>query len=96
MTHDATGRPFATNYAQQVFGRDRNTVDVAYPGDVVGLVNATALRVGDTLHLQRPVRFPGIPSFAPEHFAVVRSRDTARYKQFGAACNSSTRKAPNR
>lgn len=82
VTHDATGRPFATNYAQQVFGQNRNTVDIAYPGDVVGLVNASALRVGDTLHLRQPVRFPGIPSFAPEHFAVVRSRDTGRYKQF--------------
>lgn len=49
VTHDATRRPFATNYAQQVFGQDRNTVDIAYPGDVVGLVNASALRVGDKI-----------------------------------------------
>lgn len=82
VTHDATGRPFGTNYAQQVFGQDRATVDTAYPGDVVGLVNASALGVGDTLHVGEPVTFPGIPSFAPEHFAVVRPRDTARYKQF--------------
>ncbi len=82
VTHDATGRPFGTNYAQQVFGRDRATVDAAYPGDVVGLVNASTLRVGDTLHVGEPVRFPAMPSFAPEHFAVVRPRDTGRYKQF--------------
>lgn len=82
VTHDATGRPFGTNYAQQVFGKDRNTVDAAYPGDVVGLVNASVLRVGDTLHVEEPVTFPPIPSFAPEHFAVVRPRDTGRYKQF--------------
>jgi peptide chain release factor 3 len=36
VTHAGTGRPFATKYAQQLFGRDRETVDVAYPGDVVG------------------------------------------------------------
>lgn len=82
VTHNATGRPFGTNYAQQVFGKDRNTVDVAYPGDVVGLVNASVLRVGDTLHVEEPIAFPPIPSFAPEHFAVVRPRDTGRYKQF--------------
>jgi len=82
MTHAATGRPFATKYAQQVFGRDRATVDLAYPGDVVGLVNAASLRVGDSLYLAEPVVFPPIPSFAPEHFAVCRAVDTGRYKQF--------------
>jgi peptide chain release factor 3 len=82
VTHAATGRPFATKYAQQVFGRDRSTLDVAYPGDVVGLVNATALRAGDTLFAGPPVTFPPIPSFAPEHFAVCRARDSGRYKQF--------------
>ena len=55
---------------------------MAYPGDVVGLVNATALRPGDTLYESEPVRFPPIPSFAPEHFAVVRCKDTAKHKQF--------------
>ena len=58
------------------------TLDEAYPGDVVGLVNATALRVGDTLYVDEPVEFPPIPSFAPEHFAVAACRDTGRYKQF--------------
>ncbi|MCW2572049.1 MAG: hypothetical protein JWO88_2107 [Frankiales bacterium] len=82
VTHSATGKPFATKYAQQVFGRERSTVDVAYPGDVVGLVNASSLRVGDSLYIDEPVTFPPIPSFAPEHFAVVRAKDSGRYKQF--------------
>jgi peptide chain release factor 3 len=82
VTHAATGKPFATKYAQQVFGRDRQTLDVAFPGDVIGLVNATALRVGDTLYAEQPVAFPPIPSFAPEHFAVCRAVDSGRYKQF--------------
>jgi peptide chain release factor 3 len=82
VTHATTGRPFATKYAQQVFGRERHTLDVAYPGDVIGLVNATALGVGDRLYLDEPVAFPPIPSFAPEHFAVCRAVDSGRYKQF--------------
>jgi peptide chain release factor 3 len=81
-THAATGKPFATKYAQQVFGRERSTVDTAYPGDVVGLVNASSLRVGDTLYADEPVEFPAIPSFAPEHFAVARAADSGRTKQF--------------
>ncbi len=81
-THAETGRPFATKYAQAVFGRERSVVDTAYPGDIVGLVNASALRVGDTIYEDEAVRFPPIASFAPEHFMVVRAKDTGRYKQF--------------
>ncbi len=82
VTHAGTGRPFATKYAQHVFGRDRESIDVAYPGDVVGLVNANALGVGDTLYADRPVQFPPLTTFAPEHFAVCRGRDAAKHKQF--------------
>ena len=83
LTHAATGRPFATKYAQSMFGQDRETVDEAYPGDVIGLVNATALRPGDTLYAgDVPVEFPPIPSFAPEHFAVVRGKEAGKQKQF--------------
>jgi peptide chain release factor 3 len=82
VTHSSTGRPFATKYAQQVFGRERSTMDTAYPGDVVGLVNANALRVGDSLYADEAVEYPPIPSFAPEHFMVVRAKDSGKYKQF--------------
>ena len=55
----------------------------AFPGDVVGLVNANALRVGDT-PLRRRAGRPSrrSRSFAPEHFAVARAKDSGRYKQF--------------
>jgi peptide chain release factor 3 len=82
LTHAATGRPFATKYAHAMFGQERETVETAFPGDVIGLVNATALRPGDTLYADAPVRYPPIPSFAPEHFGVVRCRDAGKYKQF--------------
>ena len=82
VTREATGRPFATKYATAVFGAERDTIDEAYPGDVIGLVNATDLRIGDTLYLGEPVCYPAIPSFAPELFAQARPRDTSRFKQF--------------
>lgn len=82
LTHAATGKPFATKYAQSVFGAERTTVEEAFPGDIVGLVNATALRPGDTLYAADPVEFPSIPAFAPEHFAVIRAKDAGKYKQF--------------
>jgi len=85
VTNAATGKPFTTKNAQSVFGRDRSTVDTAFPGDVVGLVNALTLRPGDTLYTEQPVRFPPIPSFAPEHFAVLRAESAGKYKQFRRA-----------
>lgn len=85
VTHAQTNRPFATKYALTVFGRERTTVDTAYPGDVVGLVNATALAPGHTLYADKKVEFPPIPSFAPEHFSVIRADSAAKYKQFRRA-----------
>ncbi|HEX5366524.1 MAG TPA: peptide chain release factor 3 [Acidimicrobiales bacterium] len=82
VVHGPTGRPFATKYAHSVFGQERATLDEAYPGDIVALVNATDVRVGDTLYVDVPVEFPRLPQFAPEHFVTARSLDTGRYKQF--------------
>ncbi|MGE3621237.1 MAG: peptide chain release factor 3 [Acidimicrobiia bacterium] len=82
VTHGPTGKPFSTKYAASVFGQERDTIDLAFPGDVVGLVNATDVRVGDTLYQEAPVEYPRLPEFAPEHFVVARSRDAGRFKQF--------------
>jgi peptide chain release factor 3 len=82
LTHAATGKPFVTKYAQSVFGQQRSTLDSAWPGDVIGLANAAALRPGDTLFRDVPVQFPPIPSFSPEHFAVARGTDPSKHKQF--------------
>ena len=82
LTHGATGKPFVTKYAQSVFGQQRSTLDTAWPGDVIGLANANALRPGDTLYVDVPVEYPPIPSFSPEHFAVARGTDPSKHKQF--------------
>lgn len=85
VTHTQTGKPFTTKYAQTVFGRNRNTLETAYPGDIVGLVNATTLKPGDSLYQDKKVEFPPIPIFAPEHFAVARITDLSRHKAFRKA-----------
>jgi peptide chain release factor 3 len=87
VTHGRTGKPFATKYAHSVFGQERETLEEAFPGDVVGLVNANDVRVGDSLYEMDPVTFPPIPSFAPEHFAIARTTDVSRSKQFRNGIN---------
>ena len=64
------------------FGRDRTSVEQAHPGDIIGLVNASALRVGDTIYAGPRVEYPRIASFAPEHFATASVLDSGRWKQF--------------
>ncbi|TGO03777.1 peptide chain release factor 3 [Serinibacter arcticus] len=84
LVHGPTGRPIITKHALSMFGRDRQSVEHAYPGDVVGLVNAALLAVGDTLYSPDgpPAQFPPMPAFAPKHFAVARVADPGRSKQF--------------
>ncbi|MEE8603717.1 peptide chain release factor 3 [Euzebya tangerina] len=77
-----TGRSYQLKYAHQLFAADRNTVDVAVAGDIVGLTGATDMVPGDTLFVDDEVLYPPIPTFSPEKFASVRSTDTKRYKQF--------------
>ncbi|MDX1874551.1 peptide chain release factor 3 [Mycolicibacterium sp. 120266] len=82
LTHAGTGKPFVTKYAQSVFGQQRSTLENAWPGDVIGLANAGALRPGDTLYVDVPVQYPPIPSFSPEYFSVARGKDPSKHKQF--------------
>ena len=82
LVNSRTSKPFGTKYAHNLFGRERETVDVAEPGDIVGLVNAGDLIIGDTLSIEGDVSYPPIPTFAPEHFRQAYNLDTGRYKQF--------------
>jgi peptide chain release factor 3 len=69
--------------AQALFGSDRTAIDVAYPGDVIGINNPGNFAIGDTLYTG-PTRvcFPGIPSFSPEKFAYIRAPNPSDYKAF--------------
>jgi len=77
-----TDRRLSLSYSNEMFGQERQTIDEALPGDVIGIVNATGVQVGDTLSEDGTLRFPPIPEFLPERFAYLRSVDSSRYKQF--------------
>ncbi|WP_027018857.1 peptide chain release factor 3 [Corynebacterium sputi] len=85
VTHAQSGRGFSTKHALTVFGRTRSTVTEAFPGDIVGLVNAGSLAPGDTIYSGRKVQFTPMPSFAPEHFRTLRAKSLGKYKQFRKA-----------
>ena len=82
LIHQPTGRSFTTKYAMSLFGAERLTVEDAWPGDIIGLVNASNLRIGDSVHDGVPVVYPGIPVFAPELIATARPTDVSNQKRF--------------
>lgn len=64
------------------FGQDRNTVDEAYPGDIIGLINPGTFRIGDVLAAGLPPAIRPLPVFPPELFATVSCTDTLSLKSF--------------
>jgi peptide chain release factor 3 len=82
VVHTRTGKKVRLSSSHKLFGRDRETVDEAYPGDVVGLVGHSDFRIGDTLAVDPSLSYHEIPRFTPEVFAWLQSPSTAQFKRF--------------
>lgn len=68
---------------QQIMAQEREIVDEAYAGDIIGVFDPGVFSIGDTICMAKnKFKFQGIPTFAPEHFALVRQKDTMKRKQF--------------
>ena len=68
---------------QQIMAQEREIVDEAYAGDIIGVFDPGIFSIGDTICSPgHKVQFRGIPTFAPEHFTLVRQKDTMKRKQF--------------
>jgi peptide chain release factor 3 len=77
-----TGKPIRLAYPQKLFGADRESIDRAYPGDIVGLVAHRSFRIGDTLTTEPRLQYNEIPRFPPEVFATLSNPNPAKFKQF--------------
>jgi len=77
-----TGKEVRLTRAMKLFASERESVDLAFAGDVVGLANPGSFAIGDTLVEGDSLAFDPIPAFEPEHFSLVRALDTAQYKSF--------------
>ncbi len=75
-------KPLRLSYPQRLFGQDRETVDIAYPGDIVGLVSHGNFRIGDTLSTIPGLQFHEIPHFPPEVFRYLHNSAPSKFKQF--------------
>ncbi|MDB5045664.1 MAG: peptide chain release factor 3 [Deinococcus sp.] len=82
VTHTRTGRKLRLSQAHTLFAQDREKVEDAYPGDIVGLVNPGVFQIGDVISVNGKVMLPSFPRFTPETFATIGLRDVGKRKAF--------------
>ena len=76
-------RKIKLSQPQQLMAQDREIIDRAYAGDIIGVFDPGVFSIGDTIcTANRQFEFAGIPTFAPEHVARIRQTDTLKRKQF--------------
>ncbi len=67
---------------QKLFAQERESVELAYPGDVIGLNNPGMFSIGDTIYIGQRLEYDGIPCFSPELFAYLKNPNPSKFKQF--------------
>ena len=86
--HVQGDKAFRLSQPQQMMASDRAVIDEAYAGDIIGVFDPGIFSIGDTVcEKGKKVRFEGIPTFAPEHFAMVEQVDSMKRKQFAKGMN---------
>ncbi len=83
VLHIQSGKRMRLSQPQQMMAQDREVIDTAYAGDIIGVFDPGLFSIGDTISVPgKKFQFKGIPTFAPEHFCRVRQLDSLKRKQF--------------
>ncbi len=82
VTHHRTNKEIRLSRSYSMVAQDRNTVDRAYPGDIVGVINPGVFAIGDTVSINGGFNFLPMPQFPPEVVAQIRPLDVLRHKAF--------------
>ena len=86
--HVQGGKALRLSQPQQMMAQERDVIDEAFAGDIIGVFDPGIFSIGDTVcEIGQNVQFTGIPSFAPEHFAVIEQVDSMKRKQFAKGMN---------
>ncbi len=81
VRHHRIGKDIKLSKATMFMARERAHVEEAFPGDIIGIHNHGTIKIGDTFTDKEPLKFTGIPNFAPELFRRVRLKDPMKRKQ---------------
>jgi len=83
VMHIQGGKKIKLSQPQQLMAQEREVIDEAYAGDIIGVFDPGIFSIGDTICTpNKKFEYEGIPTFAPEHFARVTQKDTLKRKQF--------------
>jgi peptide chain release factor 3 len=82
IKHHRLGKEIRLARSYSLVAQDRNTVDVAYPGDIVGVINPGAFAIGDSVSVQGGFNYKGMPQFSPECVAQIRPKEVMKHKAF--------------
>jgi peptide chain release factor 3 len=82
VIHTQSGKTVRLQRSYKLFANEREVIDDAYPGDILGLPNNGDFAIGDTLSTEKGVEYAPIPRFPPEHFALLHNKDIGKQKQF--------------
>ena len=82
VKHARTGKTVRLSRPQKLFAQGRESLDIAYPGDVIGLNNPGVFAIGDTIYNGKKLEYEGIPCFSPEIFAYLKNPNPSKFKQF--------------
>ena len=81
--HVQSGKKLRLSQPQQMMAAEREIVEEAYAGDIIGVFDPGLFSIGDTISIPgKKFKFSGIPTFEPEHFMRVSPKDTMKRKQF--------------
>jgi peptide chain release factor 3 len=84
VLHPRTGKTMRLSSSHKLFGQERETVDEAWPGDVIGLVGHSEFHIGDTLTEEKSILYDEIPRFPPEVFTFISNPNSSDAKKFRA------------
>ncbi len=82
VKHVRLGKDIKLSQPQQFLAQDRDIVEHAYPGDIVGLFDPGIFRIGDTLSVRNDVHFDELPTFSPELFSKLIVKNALKHKQY--------------
>jgi peptide chain release factor 3 len=82
VIHPRTGKKVRLSSSHKLFANERETVDDAFPGDIIGLVGHSDFGIGDTLTTDASIVYREIPRFTPESFSFLHNPNTGKFKQF--------------
>ena len=82
VVHPRTGKKVRLSSSHKLFANERETVDEAFAGDIIGLVGLSDFGIGDTLTTEPGIEYHEIPRFTPESFSFLHNPNTGKFKQF--------------